>query len=33
MERVKVADVVAAVEKILPVPDQSPGLKAISVGC
>jgi lipopolysaccharide heptosyltransferase II len=31
MERVKVADVVAAVEKILPVPNQSPGLKAISV--
>src|SRR6266481_9457648 len=30
MERVKVADVVAAVEKLLPVSGQSPGLKALS---
>ena len=30
MERVKVADVVAAVEKLLPVSSQSPGLKALS---
>lgn len=33
MERVKVADVVAAVEKLLPVSSQSPTLKAISAGC
>ena len=33
MERVKVADVVAAVEKLLPVSNQSAGLNAISVGC
>ena len=32
-ERVKVADVVAAVEKLLPVSSQSPGLKAISASC
>jgi heptosyltransferase II len=31
MERVKAADVVAAIEKILSVPNQSPGFKAISV--
>jgi heptosyltransferase II len=30
MERVKVADVVAAVEKLLSVSSQSPGLKALS---
>ena len=30
MERVKVADVVAAVEELLPVSSQSPGLKALS---